>query len=72
MTSPTSRLRGALLGSIIVVGMQKVLNLMHVSAYWQYVWIGIITVIGVATYSTNWSGIIRLRRRPARLAAGAL
>lgn len=61
---------GALMGAIIVVGIQNVLNLMHVSAYWQYVWVGLLTVIGVATYSTDWTGFAQRVRHmcpwPAR------
>ncbi len=47
---------GALLGAIAVGTMQNALNQMHVSAYWQYVWAGALTLIAVAAYS------IRLRR----------
>jgi len=53
---------GALLGAVVVVGIQNVLNLLHVSAYYQYVWIGLLTLVGVAAYSVDWRGLgARLR-----------
>lgn len=63
---------GPLLGAVLVMGIQNVLNLMHVSAYYQYIWIGILTLVGVAAYSVDWRGILarlRLVRRPS--SAGA-
>ena len=42
---------GVLLGAIAVGVMQNALNLMHVSAYFQYVWTGGLTLIAVAGYS---------------------
>jgi ribose transport system ATP-binding protein len=60
---------GALLGAIVVMGIQNVLNLLHVSAYYQYVWIGILTLVGVAAYSVDWTGVavrLHIRRRPAK------
>ncbi len=51
---------GVLLGAIAVGVMQNALNLMHVSAYFQYVWTGGLTLIAVAGYSLRPS-----RRRPA-------
>ncbi|MCW6510780.1 ATP-binding cassette domain-containing protein [Lichenifustis flavocetrariae] len=50
---------GVLLGAIAVGVMQNALNLMHVSAYFQYVWTGGLTLIAVAGYS------LRLSRRRA-------
>jgi ribose transport system ATP-binding protein len=58
-------LLGALLGAIVVMGIQNVLNLLHVSAYYQYVWIGFLTLAGVAAYSVDWRGLA------ARLHLGA-
>ena len=46
-----------LLGAIAVGVMQNALNLMHVSAYWQYVWTGLLTLLAVSAYS------MRLPRR---------
>ncbi|HEY5482589.1 MAG TPA: ATP-binding cassette domain-containing protein [Propionibacteriaceae bacterium] len=63
---------GPLLGAIIVVGIQNVLNLLHVSAYYQYVWIGLLTLAGVAAYSVDWSRLgerLRLRGRPHQAGA---
>jgi ribose transport system ATP-binding protein len=48
---------GALLGAIAVGLMQNALNLMHVSAYYQYVWAGALTLIAVVGYA--------LRRPPS-------
>ena len=42
---------GTLLGAIVVGIMQNALNLMHVSAYYQYVWTGALTLLAVAAYS---------------------
>ena len=42
---------GVLLGAVAVGVMQNALNLMHVSAYFQYVWTGGLTLIAVAGYS---------------------
>ena len=42
---------GALLGAIAVGLMQNALNLMHVSAYYQYVWAGALTLIAVVGYA---------------------
>ena len=50
---------GVLLGAVAVGVMQNA-NLMHVSAYFQYVWTGGLTLIAVAGYSLRPS-----RRRPA-------
>jgi ribose transport system ATP-binding protein len=63
---------GPLLGAVLVVGIQNVLNLMHVSAYYQYVWIGILTLAGVAAYSVDWRAILarlRLGRRSSSTGA---
>ena len=31
--------------------LQNVMNLLHISAYWQYVWTGLLTLLAVAIYS---------------------
>jgi ribose transport system ATP-binding protein len=49
---------GVLLGAIAVGVMQNALNLMHVSAYYQYIWTGGLTLVAVAGYS------LRMKRRP--------
>ncbi|MDQ0475174.1 ATP-binding cassette domain-containing protein [Labrys wisconsinensis] len=49
---------GTLIGAVAVGVMQNALNLMHVSAYYQYVWTGGLTLLAVAGYS------LRARRRP--------
>jgi ribose transport system ATP-binding protein len=46
---------GVLLGAIAVGVMQNALNLMHVSAYYQYIWTGGLTLIAVAGYSLRVS-----------------
>jgi ribose transport system ATP-binding protein len=46
---------GVLAGAIAVGVMQNALNLMHVSAYYQYVWTGGLTLIAVAGYSLRMS-----------------
>ncbi len=42
---------GTLVGAIAVGIMQNALNLMHVSAYYQYIWTGALTLIAVGGYS---------------------
>ena len=44
---------GVLLGSVAVGVMQNALNLMHVSAYYQYIWTGGLTLLAVAGYSLD-------------------
>jgi ribose transport system ATP-binding protein len=46
---------GVLLGVIAVGIMQNALNLMHVSAYYQYMWTGGLTLIAVVGYSFRMS-----------------
>ena len=46
---------GVLLGAIAVGVMQNALNLMHVSAYYQYMWTGGLTLIAVVGYSFRMS-----------------
>lgn len=42
---------GTLLGSLLIIVMQNALNLLHISAYFQYVWIGILILFSVSLYS---------------------
>ena len=44
---------GTLLGAVAVGIMQNALNLMHVSAYYQYIWTGLLTLAAVAAYSLH-------------------
>ena len=46
---------GVLLGAIAVGVMQNALNLMQVSAYYQYIWTGGLTLIAVVGYSLRVS-----------------
>ncbi len=61
---------GVLMGAVVVMGIQNVLNLLHVSAYYQYVWIGLLTLVGVAAYSVEWSRLAS-RLRPSSRARKA-
>ncbi|HWA79858.1 MAG TPA: ATP-binding cassette domain-containing protein, partial [Acetobacteraceae bacterium] len=45
---------GTLLGALLVIVLQNVLSQLQVSAYTQYVWTGVITLIAVALYA--WRG----------------
>ncbi len=45
---------GTLLGALLVILLQNVLSQLHVSAYTQYVWTGVITLAAVALYA--WRG----------------
>ncbi|MGO4836594.1 ABC transporter permease, partial [Rhizobiaceae sp. 2RAB30] len=42
---------GTLLGAIVVGLMQNALNLMQVSAYYQYIWAGALTLIAVSAHA---------------------
>jgi len=46
-------LLGTLAGSILVIATQSSLNQLHVSAYYQYIWIGLLTLLSVALYSAR-------------------
>ncbi|MFO1070990.1 MAG: ATP-binding cassette domain-containing protein [Geminicoccaceae bacterium] len=50
---------GTLLGCILVILMQNVLNQLHVSAYWQYVWTGglLLLAVGVDALRERWSAV---------------
>ncbi len=52
---------GVLLGAVAVGVMQNALNLMQVSAYYQYIWTGGLTLLAVAGFSLRFSG--RRKRR---------
>lgn len=38
---------GTLIGALLIILMQNVLNQLYVSAYWQYVWTGVLTLAAV-------------------------
>jgi ribose/xylose/arabinose/galactoside ABC-type transport system permease subunit len=44
---------GTLLGAILLVLLQNALNQLHVTAYYQYVWTGVLLLLAVALYSIN-------------------
>jgi ribose transport system ATP-binding protein len=44
---------GTLLGAILLVLLQDALNQLHVTAYYQYVWTGVLLLLAVALYSIN-------------------
>ena len=46
---------GTLLGAILLVLMQDVLNQLHVTAYYQYIWTGGLLLVAVALYSISGS-----------------
>ncbi len=58
---------GTLAGSILIVEMQNALNDLHISAYYQYIWIGLLTLVAVAAYSVraggDWQRLTALLRR---------
>ncbi|HVZ14586.1 MAG TPA: ATP-binding cassette domain-containing protein [Bauldia sp.] len=63
---------GTFLAAVLIMLLQNVLNQVHVSAYWQYVWTGVITLVAVGIYSARGrGGLIRgslsLFGRPAAL-----
>ena len=47
---------GTFLASVLIMLLQNVLNQVHVSAYWQYVWTGVITLVAVGIYSARGRG----------------
>ena len=62
---------GTALGALLVTLIQNVLNQLHVSAYWQYVWTGALTLVAVSFFAlrrgsrqavSRWID----RRRPRR------
>jgi ribose/xylose/arabinose/galactoside ABC-type transport system permease subunit len=42
---------GTFAGSVLIIEMQNALNLLRVSAYYQYIWIGVLTLIAISIYS---------------------
>lgn len=54
---------GTLAGSILVLEMQNALNQLHVSAYYQYIWTGVLTLLAVAFYSVREQGLDLRRLR---------
>jgi ribose transport system ATP-binding protein len=46
---------GTLLGATLLVLLQDVLNQLHVTAYYQYIWTGALLLVAVALYSINES-----------------
>ena len=54
---------GTMLGAVLIILMQNVLNQLYVSAYWQYVWTGLLTLVAV--------GFHGLRTPERRAAMGA-
>ena len=44
---------GTMLGAILLVLLQNALNQLHVTAYYQYVWTGVLLLVAVALYSVN-------------------
>ncbi|MBV9490043.1 MAG: ATP-binding cassette domain-containing protein [Verrucomicrobia bacterium] len=44
---------GTVLGATLLILMQNVLNQLHVSAYYQYIWTGTLMLLAVAAYSVH-------------------
>ena len=44
---------GTFLGAVLIVLIQNALNQLHVSAYWQYVWTGILTLAAVGFHALH-------------------
>jgi ribose transport system ATP-binding protein len=44
---------GTLLAAVLIMLIQNVMNQLHISAYWQYVWTGILTLVAVGIYSVQ-------------------
>lgn len=57
---------GTLFGAILIILMQNVLNQLQVSAYWQYIWTGILTLMAV-----GFHGLRTQERRAVMRRAGA-
>lgn len=59
---------GTFLGATLVILIQNVLNQFQVSAYWQYIWTGLLTIAAVAGYglrSPDRRGAMAARARAA-------
>jgi ribose transport system ATP-binding protein len=59
---------GTFLAAILVMLIQNMLNQLHVSAYWQYVWTGVLTLVAVGIYSARAKS--RLTRRSFAISGG--
>jgi ribose transport system ATP-binding protein len=59
---------GAMIAAVLIMLIQSAMNQLHVSAYWQYVLTGALTLIAVALYAQRGGAALRLRgrARPAR------
>jgi ribose transport system ATP-binding protein len=44
---------GSLLGVLVIVLMQNALNQLQVTAYWQYVWTGALTLAAVTIFTVR-------------------
>ena len=66
---------GTLVAAVLIMLIQNAMNQLHISAYWQYVWTGILTLVAVAVYSARgdtrsfapvlgWLGFSGARFRP--------
>jgi ribose transport system ATP-binding protein len=44
---------GTFMAAVLIMLIQNVLNQVHVSAYWQYVWTGVLTLVAVGIYSAR-------------------
>jgi ribose transport system ATP-binding protein len=44
---------GTFLAAVLIMLIQNALNQIHVSAYWQYVWTGVLTLVAVGIYSAR-------------------
>ncbi|MFO1055349.1 MAG: hypothetical protein U1E53_00110 [Dongiaceae bacterium] len=53
---------GAMAAAILIMLIQSAMNQLHVSAYWQYVLTGALTLIAVALYARRGGGGAALRR----------
>lgn len=59
---------GILVAALLIMLIQNVMDQIHVSAYWQYVWTGVLTLLAVGIYALQAGA----KRRPAarRVRAG--
>jgi ribose transport system ATP-binding protein len=57
---------GTFLAAVLIMLLQNVLNQVHVSAYWQYIWTGVITLVAVGIYSAR-RGALSFLGRPAAM-----
>jgi ribose transport system ATP-binding protein len=59
---------GTFFGAMLIIVMQNVLNQFYVSAYWQYIWTGVLTLAAVGFHSLR----TKERREAMRVAAEQL